>query len=66
MDDTIGCGNKESYTLTDATGRRFEVKPKSFPKFELAGVSVKKTGDAYLANQATYGMTLRHLSLEAT
>lgn len=60
--DTIGCGDEEFYTLTNASERCFEFKPKSFLKYEFAGVCVEKTEDGYLANQTSYAMTIRQLS----
>lgn len=65
VDDIIGCGNNEFFTLTDTTCRQFDVRPEVLPKFEFAGVSVEKIDYGYLANQVSYSMTLGELSLDA-
>lgn len=41
VDYFIGRGNDEFNLLTDANGRRFEVKPKVSAPFEFAGVFVE-------------------------
>lgn len=65
FNDVIGCGDDDLYSLTDATGRLFDVKPKMFPAFEFAGTSIETPDYRCLANQSSYAMALGDLSLRS-
>ena len=54
VDDTLACGDREFYKLTERTQDRFETKPREKEQIHFAGVYINKDAQGYRIHQSRY------------
>lgn len=66
VDDTIGTGDKAFEKESEATGDRFQSKPREVGNFQFAGIQIEEINGGYLMHQQRYAQRIPPLPKHCT